>query len=115
MSQRIPEHPDRPVLQFAIEVNEHVAARYELRLREYGVGHQAMIGKHHAPAQAFVEHRGTVGGGVITRQRRFTAGLLVIAGENATGGGVRGICNIFGCCLRATCMEPVGCICRWES
>src|SRR5262245_27954532 len=40
-TQRIAQHPDRPILQLALEVDEHIAARRELHLRERAVGGQA--------------------------------------------------------------------------
>ena len=45
-AQRVAEQPERAVLQLAVEVDQHVAARDQLHLGEHAVGGQAVVGEH---------------------------------------------------------------------
>ena len=80
-AQRIAEQAQRPVLQRAVEVDEHVAAGDELHLGEDAVGGQAVIGEHDVLPQRLVEHRPAVRGRVVVGERGFGAGLAVVARE----------------------------------
>src|SRR3954470_24107792 len=64
-AQRPAQHAERAVLELALEVDQHVAARDELHLGERAVGRQAVIGEHDRLAQPAIERRAAVGRGVV--------------------------------------------------
>src|SRR5580692_6107936 len=70
-AERVFEEPDHPILQFAIEVDQHITATDQLHLGEDLVGDQTVIRKDGSPAQALVERGRAIGRGVIIRQGRF--------------------------------------------
>ncbi len=67
-AQRIPEQADRPVLQVAVEIDEHIAAGHELHFGKYTVGGQAVIRKDDVLAQRLVENGPAVRGRVVIGQ-----------------------------------------------
>src|SRR3569623_763700 len=80
-AQRFPEQTYRPILQLAVEINEHVAAGHQLHLREHTVGGETMVRKHDVLSKRLVEHRPAVGGSVIVGQRYARTRAVMIVGE----------------------------------
>ncbi len=80
-AQRVAKQAERPVLQLAVEVDQHVPARHQLHLGEDAVGRQAVIGEHDVGAQRLVEHRAAVVRRVVVGQRRRRAGAPMVLGE----------------------------------
>ena len=61
VAQRLAEQPQGAVLQVALEVDEHIAARHQMDFGEHAVGGQAVVGEHHVFAQPLVEHHAAIG------------------------------------------------------
>ena len=79
--QRVAKQSDDAILQFAIEIDQHVAARNQMHLAERGIGHEAMVGKDGALAQGLVEHGPVVIRGIVIGQRRVSARQSVVFRE----------------------------------
>ena len=73
--------PDRPILQLAVEVDEHVAAGHQLDFGEDAVGGEAVVRKHDVLLQGLVEDRPAVGRRVVVGEGRAGAGLAMVLGE----------------------------------
>src|SRR6218665_2915107 len=69
MTQRVVEQPERALLQATVEIDHHVAARDEMRLRENTVGGQAVIGIGHVGRERTVEKCVVVSGQVVVSER----------------------------------------------
>ena len=80
--QRVLEEAQRAILQAAIEIDQNIAARYEMRFEKHFVGGQAVVREHDAFFQRAGKARAAVRGVIVVGERAFATRGQIVARES---------------------------------
>src|ERR1700742_4291648 len=67
--ERIAEEAERAILQRAIEIDQHIAARHQMRFEKHAVRRETMIREHDARLERLRELRRAIRRVIIVRER----------------------------------------------